>query len=209
MSLQLVGIIGLLLAGVSLLRPPAMILRLIVIASVFGTAAAVLLPALGGASILLANVFVPFLVVRMVLWAGPMSLVSPLAARGPGLWLLLFTIYALASAYFFPRLFIGTTNTVTVVESTAGLRLITCVPLGPVTGNITQSVYLLGGVAAFAAAVAFLQRTRDYAMMLNLLMVTAVVHLAATVIDLVTYYSDTAHLLETIRNANYTYHTAV
>ena len=114
----------------------------------FGATAA--LPA--GGSTMPASVVMTALVLVSILF-GRRSWVGDLAAifrQQPLAHLVLFlTLYAVASAYFMPRLFAGDISVFVPVKG-----LVTKVPVGPVSGNFNQSSYFIfDGLAFFAIAI--------------------------------------------------------
>src|SRR5262245_56032949 len=81
----------------------------------FGSASAITLTALGGASVTPSVLFLPFLLFRA--WSEHHG--SHDSGRIPrsGLWLLLFVIFGALGAYFVPRIFAGDVNILTVDRS--------------------------------------------------------------------------------------------
>lgn len=200
--LQPIGLIFLSLGAFSFYRRPELALGLLVISTVFGTAAAV---NAGGSSLMVFHIAALVLGVRVALWAGIMGLIRPLVRTSAGVFLLLLFIYAILSGYFMPRLFSGATNTVAITEATSGVRIIQFLPLVPTGSNTTQSIYLILGVGTFCSVAVCLRRTMDYGMMITLLSIAAGMHLVASLLDLLTYYTSTAAILAPVRNADYAY----
>lgn len=108
-----------------------------------GTTAAIILP--GGATILPAVLFMPFLAIR----AWPERYGPPYSQQIPraGIWLALLVIWGVAGAIFLPRFFAGQTEIVGIDRSSSTGLVIG--PLGPVSGNLTQGGYAVGGLIAF------------------------------------------------------------
>ncbi|MCA1298764.1 hypothetical protein [Stappia indica] len=203
MSLQVMGILtfalGLLLMG----RRPQWMFMFMAVSTVFGTAAAISLPALGGASILVPNLFLVFFFLRMYAGYGEGPILSAFALPGPGFWLLLLTVFGVLSGIFLPRLFAGMTETISVTRMFGARNFISMVPLRPTASNITQSVYAIGGLLCFAASYTFFRQTRSAAALVGAMLVLATVDLVFALADIVTYFSGTAWLMDFFRTANY------
>ena len=121
----------------------------------FGAAAAVNLPALGGAVITPSVMFLPFLVARA--WSEQHGHKYSRRLPQAGLWLALVVIWGLVSAYFMPRIFAGDIDIVGV-DRGGGTKGPTLGPLRPVSGNLTQGGYALGGFMAFLSMHALLEK---------------------------------------------------
>ena len=209
MSFEVAGVAALLIGLYALRRPPEMCLILVLVSTMFGTAAAMNLPALGGSSILVANFIAIFMMLRLFLYGGPATFVQPLTRDAAGIALLVFAAYALFSAYFFPRYFVGVTDTVSIATASTGVKIISFQPLFPKPQNITQSAYLVGGVATYCCVHSYFAVNNSFSALFRGLFLLVTLHLLATVADVMTYYSGTAELLDPIRNANYAYQTGV
>ena len=127
-----------------------------VVLCLFGAAAAVELPALGGAMILPAVMFLPFLIGHAIAQRGIEDCLKPVIYPNAGFWLLVTAVLGVASAALLPRLFAGDVLIRTVDRT--GLFGIDyrLMPLGPVSTNLTQSAYALGSVGVFSAMSALL-----------------------------------------------------
>ena len=69
----------------------------------FGAAAAIALPALGGATITPAVLFLPFLLARALAERGLGGCLRQVSFPNAGFWLLLLVVWGVLSAYFLPR----------------------------------------------------------------------------------------------------------
>lgn len=149
-----IGVVGLVL----LLRAKVTaMLWMTMICALFGGSAAILMPALGGASVPPAQFALVFLIIRILLPGSGLY-----AAAGDGLranvLLAAFTAYGIATAMIASRLFAGTMQVValryTVVSNLFATTALTFSPQ-----NITTSVYMLGTfLTGFGAFVAMRER---------------------------------------------------
>src|SRR6185312_13605219 len=116
-----------------------------VLFTLFGAAAAIALPALGGAAITPGLLFLPFLALHAV--SARMRAREPFTLSRPGLLLATVVIWGLISALVMPRLFSGETQVIVLDRLTA--RSPRLYPLRPLPTNITQTAYALGQLVCF------------------------------------------------------------
>lgn len=203
MRIELLGLLSLVLGGVVLLTPPRMAFYVIVLSTLFGAAAAFGVPGLGGASVLVPSLLLAFFCLRLFMAHGERPVFAAVSSSSPGIWLLLLTVYGVFSALFFPRILQGVTETMIVLRSSAGHRIIDLTPLSFSSNNITQTVYALGGLFCFAFTYAYLKRGGTARDVVNAMLVLAVANLVFALLDVVTYRTGTAYLFDFIRTANY------
>lgn len=203
MRIELLGIVAMILGTVALLAPVRWSFYVIVFSTLFGAAAALSLPGLGGASILVPSLLLAFYCLRQFMAHGEGSVLASVTGASAGFWLLLLTVYAVMTAFFLPRLLEGETETMIVLRSSVGRSIIDLVPLSSSTNNITQSVYALGGLFCFAFTFAYLRRGGSSSDLVNAMLIVGGLNLVFAVLDVVTYYSGTAYLFDFIRTANY------
>ncbi|ATU92715.1 O-antigen ligase family protein [Phyllobacterium zundukense] len=177
--------------------------------TLFGAAAAVTLPAMGGASILVANVFMVFFALRVLRITGLAPAISSLLYPSTGFWLFLLIMYGLIATLFFPRLMAGMTETMVVQRLPGGLSRISLNPLGFSSTHITQTVYALGSVMCFAASFAFFRMRGAYHYFLSGFFLLCGLNVIFALLDLVTFATGTADLLDFIHTANYSLMTGV
>ena len=187
-------------AGV--LAPRRALLHFLMASCLFGGAAAILLPALGGATITPAVLFLPFLIVRTWLGHGAGGDVLRRVAK-PGFFLALLAIWGALSALLLPRLLSGQIQILTIDRSATTHTGPVLMELRPVSGNITQTCYALGGVACFfavrslLAARGGLERFRDAVLLLGCL------NVIAAVVNLGEYYLGLPPMLDAVKTAGY------
>ncbi|MCX8279963.1 O-antigen ligase family protein [Phyllobacterium sp. 0TCS1.6C] len=177
--------------------------------TLFGAAAALTLPALGGASILVANAFLVFFAWRTLRITGLSPFLSSLLAPSSGFWLLLLITYGIISTIFFPRLFAGVTETMMVQRLPGGLSRIVLNPLTFSSTHLTQTVYALGGVVCFAASFAYFRLKQAFHHFLGAFFFLCGLNVLFAILDLATFATGTGELLEFIHTANYSLMTAV
>lgn len=172
----------------------------------FGAAAAFNLPALGGATIGVADLaaVVVFGLVLLRRGAGA-SVIGTLRPWQPGFLLTLVMIVAAFSAIFLPRIFAGETEVFGIARTAQGTGIVRY-PLGPSTGNITQLFRLGLDFCVFVGLATAFRRVSDTGPALTALIVATLVHVALGWIDVATFATGTAQILDPIRTANYSMH---
>ncbi len=122
-----------------------------------------------------------------------------------GFWLALFVAYCVVGAIFFPRILAGITS-VNAIGTTDYGPAILRVPLGPTSGNVTQSIYLMGDFGCFLL-VSILCQDRDGMRRIGRGMVIyCYANILFAILDLATFWTNTPFLLDPIRNASYDFH---
>lgn len=174
-----------------------------IVSTLLSAAAALLLPALGYASIQPAHLLLGFLALAIV--ASRTSLLragDALVFPDAGFWLLLTVLYATLSAYFLPRIFAGATYIFAIARTEIGPGII-AQPLGPVSGNITQSIYFIGDLVCFLVFYNYGGRPREMTAAVNAVLLCSAVNLVFAAIDLGSYWSGLGDVLGVIRNGSY------
>lgn len=195
MSLTIVGVI-VIVVGLCASTPG--LITWLVCFLLLGATAAANLPALGGASVLPSSLIIPFVVFRA--WKEHSIDLGRIKKADFWLWTLL--AWALLAAVLLPRVFQGETMIMTVDRST-GYKGVVMLPARPSSGNVTQSVYLAGGVALFSAVRSLLcTKARQLRFASAVLLVGSLNGLAA-LINLAEYYLHIPSLLAPLRTASY------
>ncbi len=175
--------------------------------TVFGSAGALELPALGGASVTPADLFILFYGLRLVsMRRGTSLLLSELAPRRPLYVFALLTLWICGAALLTPRLFEGATSVFSLSRSLDADGSMT--PLHPTSGNISQVVYAIGGFAIACATSAFAKRAGGYAALLSALVLATALDLGFAVLDLVTSATQTGFVMDLVHTANYAFLTS-
>ena len=120
----------------------------------FGATAAVSLPSLGGSSPLIFTMLQIFLICSVVLKRSFIHDLWSVMSQQPIAWVvLIFMIYTIGGSVILPRLFFGQTTAFVPIKTE--LRIAE-VPLSPVSGNVTQTLYfVLNVLTFFAVAILF------------------------------------------------------
>ena len=189
------------LASLAMGRTAPMVL--VVLCSGLGAAAALLI---GSANIQPAHVVLLLAVAAMVARPeGAAFFMRTLASSPPAVWLLLLVVYGVTTAYFIPRLMAGATDIVPLGASAFDDTGDT-VPLGPVSSNFTQSVYMTANLFCFVATLHAASSDKGFRLVALGLLGLAGFNAALAVVDVATYWTGTQALLDPIRNARYTLH---
>lgn len=138
---------GLLVVLLGMLVNPVKAVSYQVVLCLLGGAAAMFLPALGGATITVPVAFLPFVVLKAWRYGdGPLRRGTISKAA---FFLCAAVVIGAVNALVMPRLFSGETDILTADRGSADGIVLR--PLQPVSGNVTQTVYALGAAAAFLA----------------------------------------------------------
>jgi hypothetical protein len=206
MSLEPIGLATLVVGLICLMLGYRAAAATLVAAGLFGSAAALII---GSANIQPGHVFLGFVAVAAL--SRRREAVATLRALGPsqpGFWLACLVVYGLVSAYFLPRVLAGLTDIIPL-GSSAYDDTGSTVPLGPVSSNLTQSIYLLANVLCFAMTVAIASTEAGFRAVLGGLIAFCVGNGLFAFLDLGTYATGTQDLMGFMRNAQYTLHTDV
>ncbi|MCP3718783.1 hypothetical protein [Paraburkholderia sp. CNPSo 3281] len=149
--------------------------------SLFGCTLAL---ALGGIGILPAQVFLAFFALRAFNLAGGKGLADAVAQGKPGFWLLCTCLWGVAGAILLPRLLSGATLVFPVDRSS---QFIVLQPLGPVSGNLSQTIYCISDVVVYCSMFAFLKYRGVYRTLANAIFLLASLDALAGLIDIVAH----------------------
>lgn len=175
-------------------------LTLEVILCLFGAAAAISLPALGGATVTPAVVFLPFLAWRA--FSEPLPGASLRSVAKPTFWLVLLAVWGTLCALAVPRLLAGRLQILTIDRSGGNVGA-SLLPLSPVSGNITQSGYAFGAALTFIAARRLLSQEGRLRAFCDAGLWLAGLNCLAALINLCEFYLGLPSLLAWVRTANY------
>ena len=180
-------------------------LVLTVLLTIFEAADAADMPALGGASITPAKLFMLFLVLRALSMRGGFGAVcAELSPRRVLFVYFLLLLWAVPSAILLPRLFQGSVQVFSLDRAMIESGL---VPLKPSSGNITQTVNALGGLATAVLVSALSRRPGGYEAVLKALMILTGMNIGFAVLDLVTAATHTGFILDVIHTGAYAFLT--
>lgn len=174
--------------------------------TVFGSAGALELSALGGASVTPADLFILFYSLRLVsMRHGGGLLAAEVAPSRPLFIFALLNLWICGAALVTPRLFDSATYVYSLSRApdADGMSL-----LHPTSGNISQVVYAMGGFAVACVTCAYARRPGGYSALLSALVVVTSLDLGFALLDLVTSATHTGFVLDLIHTANYAFLTA-
>ena len=180
-------------------RDPLMVLMMFCL---FGGSAALLLPAIGGANITPVVLYIPFLACYAFMQVGPSGFSRELAYPSAGFWLLLLVMWCAVTAYFLPRIFAGDVLISTVTRDMAHSAG-SLIALRPVSGNLTQLGYAIGGLIVFVAVRVLLRQDGGVERFGIAVLALAGMNCLVALINLAELYSPFPPLLQYVRNANY------
>jgi hypothetical protein len=203
MNIEIFGIVTLAAGLVFLMRPMSFAMPVFFVATLLGAAAAITLPSMGSANIPPAHLLLGFLALNLIRSRDGFSRAAKewIFPR-PGFWLLLTTIYVVFSAVFMPRLFAGLTYVYSVARTDAGPGIL-LVPLGPVSGNVTQTVYFIGSFVCFIVFAAFMRQPEAFRTAATAGLACGIANLLFGILDLATFYTGTTEYMAFLRNASY------
>lgn len=208
MTIEVIGYIVFLLGAIGIVLGARFAIAVLCLSVLFGAAAAIQLPSLGGSSIQPSHLLLFSLIACCML--RPRLIQQALASAaypGPGFWFAGYILFSVLSAFFLPRIFQGATLVYSSARGASGVMSTIASPLSPGSSNLTQAVYLLSDLACFAV-VCGLAQLGHARFLAQTLVMTAVTCFALASLDVGTFMAGHPEWLDFIRNANYTMHTA-
>jgi hypothetical protein len=171
----------------------------------FGSTAFATLSSLGGSSPLIYTLFILGLICVVAARRTLIADLGTVFALYKTAWLVCaLAVYAAASAYIFPRLFLGETSAFIPIDG-----VITEVPLAPASGNITQTAYFLLGVFLFIGLCIALLRADALKKVTSGFFAFVTAHALLGALDLGSKLAGLGDLLLPIRTASYALLTEV
>ncbi|TXN34582.1 hypothetical protein FV233_29645, partial [Methylobacterium sp. WL7] len=175
----------------------------LVTSTLLGSAAALLV---GAATIQPAHFFLGFVAITALTRTREANAaIHALTPPAPGFWLLCMVAYGVIGGLFFPRLFAGATS-IFPVGTTQYAPNNSTVPLGPTSGNTTQSIYLTADLVCYALISSVAATHRGFFTLLKALILYALFNIFFAALDVLTYSTGTQGFLDFIRNAQYALH---
>lgn len=173
----------------------------LILSSLFGGSAAIVLPALGNSSIPPVQFALLFLCLRIAVPRGGYAGALP-GAITANLPLVLFAGYGIAAAIAAPRIFAGTIE-VFPLRFTQARNLFDTVPLRPSAQNISSAVYLVGTMVAAVAAYVVCRFRGGAQTLVKGGVLVAWVHVVTGVIGAATRGTSTDLVFKLFRNGSY------
>lgn len=167
----------------------------------FGSTAVATLTSLGGSSPLIYTFFAALLVATVAARRRFWQDLGTVFGRIRATWVVCsLMVYALVGAMIFPRLFAGQTSVFVPSRIKQGVFE---VPLEPVSGNISQTGYLVLGGMTFLAMCIILVRSDSLATVRRGFFLWCILHTASGVLDLMAKLAGAGDILAPIRTASY------
>ncbi|MEZ2126338.1 MULTISPECIES: hypothetical protein [unclassified Sinorhizobium] len=164
----------------------------------------------GSASIQPAHLFLMFLAFATLShWQKFGIALKALAFPQPGFWFACLLVYGAATGLFSPRLFAGTMEIIPLGVSEYPASDSGTVPLGPVSSNLTQVIYLTADLFCFLLIIAVGSTRSGIQAIAAGLVGYGFANTAFALLDLATYATGSQDLLQFIRNAQYAMHEDV
>jgi hypothetical protein len=203
LSIEPIGLLTILVGFFCVLLGYLVAAQTLVLATLFGSAAAILI---GSVNIQPAHLFLGFVAASTLTRNTELNAaIGAVRFPKPGFWLMSLLIYGVVTGLLMPRLLAGSTPIIPLGSSEYAETGST-VPLGPVSSNYTQALYLVGDFVCFTMIVAIASGQAGFAAITNALLAYAVGNALFAFIDLTTYATGTQWLLGFMRNAQYTLH---
>jgi hypothetical protein len=203
MSIEPIGVLTILAGVICLFLGYRATFATLVPATLLGSAAAILI---GSANVQPAHLFLAFAIAAVL--ARPQEVavaIDAIKPPQPGFWLLCLVIYGVTTAFLIPGLLAGTIQIIPLGTSEFGNTGYT-VPLGPVSSNLTQSIYLVADFTCFIMTLAVATTPAGFMTATAAILAYAAGNALFAVLDIVTYNTGTQWLLDFVRNAQYTLH---
>jgi hypothetical protein len=203
MSVEPIGVLTLVIGLICLLRGSGPTVIAFSVFPVLGGAAAILV---GSTGVQPGHLFIAFLALSTLWLHGNAIFVIDRALRSPPfIWLGLLVVYGVLVGYFAPRLLEGTMDIIPIsTQAAAGSD--GKIPLAPVTGNFTQSVYLFADLVTFGLILSIPSTPQGFRNVAVGVMAFGAANVLFGIADLVSPGTPLVDLFAYIRNASYTFH---
>jgi hypothetical protein len=203
MALQPIGIVIFLIGVMCVVFGRRLAIFAFFPVTLLGASAVAFLPLLGNANLPPAHFLLAFLSAYLLLRPRLLRIgLTSLAINRAGFWLLLTVAYGVAAAILMPRIFAGATDVFNIAQLGSGGAGVIQVPLAPVTANVTQSLYFIGGLICFIIFFAYASDRRGVDSVARAVIACAFVNLGFATIDVASHFG-TPDLMSFVRNANY------
>ncbi|WP_298011741.1 hypothetical protein [uncultured Aquabacterium sp.] len=193
---------GLLMFLVGLFVSGQGILYMAVIATLFGGTAVAFATALGGANVTPAMLAQGFTGLNLMRREGLRGFLRPVEFATPTFWLLLLTVWAMATAFVMPRLLQGQLMVAGFDRSESGGAYLVG-PLGPVSMNITQAMYAFLALMTFVMTRTLLTRPGAGLAAARAVLWAAGLNVVAALLEMAQYQLGLVPILAYLKNANY------
>ncbi len=206
MDVQFIGVVVFALGICFLIRGPELGFYVFISSAVLGSCAAAILTSVGNSTLQPAHLLLGFLTLSILMNKQYLKpIVYCMTFPREGFWFVATAVYGGVTAYLYPRIFAGRVYVNAIGATEFGFPFIQ-VPLGPSSGNITQSVYFFGNVLCFLMCYAYARTEAGFRTVFNAMLLYCFMNIVFAVLDLATFWTNTTYLLEFIRNSTYKLH---
>ncbi len=203
MQIEAIGILAVVLGFLGWFAGPAYTIHVFIASTLLGSSAAIILTVIGYANVQPAHLLLGFIIIAAIARRKFASVaLRSLTFPNEGFWLLLMAVYAVISAILLPRLLAGTTYVFAIARTEIGAGIIS-MPLAPTSGNITQTVYLIGDVACFFVFYMFAGELEGFRAIVRAILVCTALNLLLAAFDVGGWLLHTGDLLSFLRNGSY------
>ncbi|GAB2880739.1 hypothetical protein GCM10027093_14930 [Paraburkholderia jirisanensis] len=202
MEIQVFGVIVFALGVLSLNLRYQWAIYFIALCCLFAAAATISFPALGGLALVPVTLFLAFFSLRAFNIGGGPMLLRAIAFDRPGFWLVCVVCVAAFGGIFLPRALAGSTLVFAIDRAGSDPNAAAMTPLGPVSGNLSQSIYAVAELVMYCAMSVFLSRREGYQYFARAMLVLAALNICAAIIDL----AGGSEVLAAVKTAGYTLH---
>jgi hypothetical protein len=202
MEIQVFGVIVFALGVLSLNLRYHWAIYFIALCCLFSAAATVSFPALGGLALLPVTLFLAFFTLRAFNIGGGPMLLRAIAFDRPGFWLVCVALVAAFGGIFLPRALAGSTFVFAIDRTGSDPNAAALTPLGPVSGNLSQSIYVVTELVLYCCMSVFLSRREGYQHFAKAMLLLAALNICAAILDL----AGGSEVLAAAKTAGYTLH---
>jgi hypothetical protein len=181
MDISVFGVIVIVLGALSLVLSFQWAIYGMATCALFGATQTV---SVGSFGILPANLFLLFFVCRALCSASPSVWMKCFERGNPGLWLLCVLLYASLSAVAFPRVLHDSTLVFAIDRTDSSTGEAVLQPLAPVSGNLSQSLYLFGEFALYVGMSILMRKRNAGRFFANAMLFLAMLNIGAAILDL-------------------------
>jgi hypothetical protein len=167
---------------------------------VFGGGAAFLL--VGGSNVTPAVAYLPYLMYRALKERERTPFGQNTRLAKGSFWVLALAAWGVLSALLLPRLFAGVVQVMTI-ERDSGKAMTVLAPLRPLSGNVTQTGYLIGGALAFLSMRVLLSREGRMEHFKRAVLVLGSLDAFFGLLNLGEFWAGLPPMLALLRNARY------
>ena len=200
MSVEPIGLVILLLGILILKRGPLFGIYAFIPSTLMGACAALIL---SGTTIQPAHLLMGFMAMAVLSRPGTWSHISSrLTFPREGFWFIATASIGVVGAYLFPRIFAGSTYVAAVGSAASGAFMVQ-VPLGPTSGNFTQTVYFIGDLICFLTCYIVARTREGFEAATKAFLLYCGMNILFALLDIATYQTNTSFLLDFMRNSTY------